>query len=58
MYKVPANDLEALSSPLMGFFEKRKAVKFFKFVQDWEEEKPETHQGMDVHNVTAQEVFT
>lgn len=57
VYKVPANDMEALSSPLMGFFEKRKAVKFFKFVQDWEENKPETHQGMDVHNVAAKEVF-
>lgn len=50
--------MEALQSPLMGFFEKRKAVKFFKFVQDWEAEKPETHQGIDVHNVTAEEVFT
>jgi len=32
-------------------------VKFFKFVQDWEADKPDTHQGMDVHSVTAEEVF-
>lgn len=58
VYKVPATDMEALSSPLMGFFEKRKAGKFFKFVQDYEEQKPETHNGMDLHTATAQEVFT
>jgi Rab GDP dissociation inhibitor len=28
--KVPANAMEALRSPLMGFFEKRRAAKFFR----------------------------
>lgn len=29
--KVPANSIEALKSPLMGFFEKRRAAKFFRW---------------------------
>ena len=33
IYKVPANDVEALKSPLMGLFEKRRARSFFIFVQ-------------------------
>jgi Rab GDP dissociation inhibitor len=28
--KVPATSFEALKSPLMGFFEKRRAAKFFR----------------------------
>lgn len=28
--KVPATAMEALKSPLMGFFEKRRAAKFFR----------------------------
>jgi Rab GDP dissociation inhibitor len=29
VYKVPATDMEALRSPLMGLFEKRRARNFF-----------------------------
>lgn len=31
--QVPASDWEALKSPLMGLFEKRRAAKFFGYVQ-------------------------
>lgn len=37
VHKVPATDMEALKSPLMGLFEKRRARKFFIFVQDYKE---------------------
>eukprot|EP00897_Mesotaenium_endlicherianum_P008336 jgi/Mesen1/7530/ME000391S06764 len=57
IYKVPATDTEALVSPLMGLFEKRRARKFFIFVQDYEESNPATHQGMDLDRVTAKDVF-
>jgi RAB protein geranylgeranyltransferase component A len=43
--KVPSTEMEAVSSPLMGLFEKRRAKKFFEFVQNWKEEDPATHQG-------------
>lgn len=44
--KVPSTELEAVKSPLMGLFEKRRAKKFFEFLQGWRDEDPTTHQGM------------
>ncbi|CAH9081934.1 unnamed protein product [Cuscuta europaea] len=55
IYKVPATDVEALKSSLMGLFEKRRARKFFIYVQEFDESDPKTHQGMDLNNVTARE---
>jgi len=43
--KVPSTEIEALKSPLMGLFEKRRAKKFFEFLQGWKDEDPSTHQG-------------
>ncbi|KAL6502429.1 hypothetical protein OROHE_024434 [Orobanche hederae] len=57
IYKVPATDVEALKSPLMGLFEKRRARKFFVFVQDFEESNPKTHEGMDLGTITARELI-
>lgn len=44
--KVPSTEMEAVRSPLMGLFEKRRAKKFFEFLQGWKDEDPATHQGM------------
>lgn len=44
--KVPSTELEAVRSPLMGLFEKRRAKKFFEFLQGWRDEDPTTHQGI------------
>ena len=43
--KVPSNEMEAVRSPLMGLFEKRRAKKFFEFLQNWRDDDPATHQG-------------
>jgi Rab GDP dissociation inhibitor len=43
--KVPSNEIEAVKSPLMGIFEKRRAKKFFEFIQNWKDEDPGTHSG-------------
>uniref|UniRef100_A0A9I9DIS1 Guanosine nucleotide diphosphate dissociation inhibitor n=1 Tax=Cucumis melo TaxID=3656 RepID=A0A9I9DIS1_CUCME len=58
IYKVPATDVEALKSPLMGLFEKRRARKFFIYVQDYEESDPKSHEGLDLSKVTARELIT
>ncbi|GFS35075.1 GDP dissociation inhibitor family protein [Actinidia rufa] len=58
IYKVPATDVEALKSPLMGLFEKRRARKFFIYVQDYEENDPKSHEGLDLIKVTAREVIS
>jgi Rab GDP dissociation inhibitor len=44
--KVPSTEMEAVKSPLMGLFEKRRAKKFFEFLQNWSDEDPATHQGI------------
>lgn len=57
VHKVPATDMEALKSPLMGIFEKRRARKFFIYVQDYNESDPKTHDGMDLTRVTTKEMI-
>ena len=46
--KVPVTPMEAMKSNLMGIFEKRRAGKFFGYVQDYDEKEPKTHNGMDL----------
>lgn len=43
--KVPSDAGEALRSPLMGLFEKRRAKKFLEFVGAYKEEDPATYSG-------------
>ena len=49
--------MEVLKSPLMGLFEKRRAKKFFEWVQGYDEKDPNTWQGLDVSKVTMAEVY-
>ncbi|KAI6007215.1 GDP dissociation inhibitor [Pisolithus albus] len=55
--KVPSTELEAVRSPLMGLFEKRRAKKFFEFLQGWRDEDPVTHQGIDLDNDSMRVVY-
>lgn len=55
---MPATDVEALKSPLMGLFEKRRARKFFIYVQDYDENDPKSYEGLDLNKVTAREVLS
>ncbi|KAK9677416.1 hypothetical protein RND81_11G141900 [Saponaria officinalis] len=57
IYKVPATDVEALKSPLMGLFEKRRARKFFIYVQDYEDNDPKSHEGLDLNQITARDLI-
>ena len=45
IHKVPATPKEALSSDLMGLFEKNRCRKFLEFVNDFDEEKKPTGKG-------------
>jgi len=49
--KVPSTEMEAVRSPLMGLFEKRRARNFFLYIQNWKEEDPATHQGESIASV-------
>lgn len=55
--KVPATEMEAVRSPLMGLFEKRRAKRFFEWVQGWQDGNPATHQGIDLDKTPMQEVY-
>ncbi|PWZ11082.1 Guanosine nucleotide diphosphate dissociation inhibitor 1 [Zea mays] len=57
IHKVPATDMEALKSPLMGLFEKRRARNFFVYVQNYNEADPVTHQGLDLTRITTRELI-
>ncbi|KAF8507209.1 rab GDP-dissociation inhibitor [Russula emetica] len=55
--KVPSTEMEAVKSPLMGLFEKRRAKKFFEFLQNWNDEDPATHQGINLDVDTMRAVY-
>ncbi|KIK91310.1 hypothetical protein PAXRUDRAFT_638029 [Paxillus rubicundulus Ve08.2h10] len=55
--KVPSTEMEAVRSPLMGLFEKRRAKKFFEFLQGWKDEDPATHLGIDLDNDSMKTVY-
>ena len=55
--KVPANEREALSSDLMGLFEKRRFRNFLIFVQEFDENDPKTWKDVDPHKSTMSEVY-
>lgn len=55
--KVPSTEMEAVKSPLMGLFEKRRAKKFFEFLQGWKDADPATHQGLNLDKDTMKTVY-
>jgi len=57
-YKVPASDMDALKSSLMGMFEKRRARLFFIYVQNYADNDPSTHKGYNLDVTTSRELFT
>jgi Rab GDP dissociation inhibitor len=57
VYKVPADEGEALTSSLMGMFEKRRFKKLLVFVQQFDPENRDTWQGVDPVHTTMQEVY-
>jgi len=56
--KVPSNEMEAVRSPLMGLFEKRRMKNFFQFLQNWKDEDPATHQGVDLDRDAMSTIYT
>ena len=48
IFKVPVTPKEALSSDLMGLLEKRRCQKFLEAVQNFEEGKPKTYEGIKI----------
>lgn len=55
--KVPSNEMEAVKSSLMGWFEKGRAKRFLQFVGSYDDENPKTQQGIDIDKNTMTEVY-
>jgi Rab GDP dissociation inhibitor len=57
VFKVPANDMEALKSSLMGLFEKKRCMNFYKYLEnlDWDNQK--TWKNIDPSNVEMKDVY-
>lgn len=55
--KVPSDAKEALQSPLMGLFEKRRMKKFLEWASNFDENDPATHNGFNVYSCTMKEVY-
>lgn len=55
--KVPANNSEALKSPLMGIWEKKRCANFYMYVQDLEVSEPKTWKGIDIQQQPMIDVF-
>mmetsp|Transcript_35342 Transcript_35342/g.43276 ORF Transcript_35342/g.43276 Transcript_35342/m.43276 type:complete len:463 (+) Transcript_35342:135-1523(+) len=56
--KVPATPEEALRSSLMGLFEKRRFRKFLIYIDQYDKDKPETHEKKDLTTMTMRELYT
>ncbi|KAI0196059.1 GDP dissociation inhibitor [Xylaria flabelliformis] len=55
--KVPSDAGEALKSPLMGIFEKRRMKSFIEWVGTFDLKDPATHKGLDMNKTTMKEVY-
>ncbi|RKP31778.1 rab GTPase activator [Metschnikowia bicuspidata] len=56
--KVPANEVEALKSSLMGIFEKRRMKRFLEFVAAYDDDIPSTHHGFNLDVNSMDEIYT
>jgi len=54
---VPANDMEALKSNLMGLFEKKRLINTYKFVQQVDPNDKKTWNKFDLNNDPMSAVF-
>lgn len=57
IHKVPGNETEALSSSLMGFFEKKRFRNLLTFIFKFEESDKSTHEGLDLNVVTMNQLY-
>jgi len=46
LHKVPATEKEALSTALLGLFEKKRFRDFLMFIKEWDPKNPKTYKGI------------
>jgi Rab GDP dissociation inhibitor len=55
--KVPATEVDAVKTPLVGFFQKRRLRTFLVFVANFKEDDRSTHEGINVFKTPMRAVF-
>lgn len=55
--KVPATEMEAVRSSLMGIFEKRRMKNFLTFIQNYKDNDSSTQQGINMDRNTMAEIY-
>lgn len=55
--KVPATPQEALNSPLMNLFEKRRFRLFLIYMDQYKKGDPSTHEGRDLTTMTMRQLY-
>lgn len=56
-HKVPATPKEAMTSSLMGLFEKNRCRQFFSYVNHYDPRNPSTHYSLDLKTMTMAELY-
>ena len=56
-HKVPVTPKEAMTSGLMGLFEKNRCRGFFSFVNSYDPNDPSTHQGLDLNKMLMADLY-
>jgi len=57
VHKVPSTPAEALSSGLLGLFQKRRFRTFLQFASSYDEKDPKTHEGLNLDKMTTRQLF-
>jgi Rab GDP dissociation inhibitor len=57
IYKVPGTESEALTTSLLGMFEKKRFRDFLTFLQKYDSNNPKTTDGFDVDKQPMKELF-
>ncbi|KAM3877789.1 rab GDP dissociation inhibitor beta [Diretmus argenteus] len=57
VHKVPATEADALTSDLLGMFDKRRYRKLLHFSLNFDENSPRTYQDMDPKTTTTRDLF-
>ena len=57
IHRVPVTGGEALQSPLMGLFEKRRARSFLIYVEEYDPQNPQTWNGLDLARMSMNDLY-
>lgn len=56
-HKVPATPKEAMTSGLMGLFEKNRCRSFFSYIHSYVHDDPSTHAGLDLETMPMSKLY-